>query len=342
MDEMKPFLAKVADGNSLSREEAGQAFDIIMSGRATPSQIGAFLMALRVRGETVDEITGAVAQMRDKMTRVSAPVDSVDIVGTGGTGTKTYNISTCSAMVMAGAGAHVAKHGNKALSSLSGSGDVLSSLGVNLAQDPDGVSQCINEANIGFMFAPNHHAAMRFVGPSRVEMGIRTIFNLLGPLSNPAGVTRQLVGVFDPHWLHPFAETLRNLGSEMAWIIHGAGGLDEISITGESHVVQLKNGLISEFTIKPEDVGLKRAAMDDIRGGTGDDNAKALRALLEGEKSAYRDIVLMNAAAGLYVADKVDSYEDGIALAAETIDSGKALAALDRLVEVSNRTGKSE
>lgn len=337
MDEMKPFIAKVADGASLSRSEAADAFDIIMSGKATPSQIGAFLMALRLRGETVDEITGAVSQMRAKMTTVNAPNDSVDIVGTGGTGTKTYNISTCSAMVMAGAGVHVAKHGNKALSSLSGSGDVLSSLGVNLAQDPDGVTRCINEANIGFMFAPNHHSAMRFVGPSRVEMGVRTIFNLLGPLSNPAGVKRQLVGVFNAHWLKPFAETLRNLGSEMAWIIHGADGLDEISITGESSIIQLKDGKISEFTVKPEDFGLSRASMDDIRGGTGDDNAKAMRALLEGEKGPYRDIVLMNAGAGLLVADKVKSYEDGIALAAQTIDSGKALAALEKLIEVSNR-----
>lgn len=336
MDDMKPFLAKVADGASLSREEAATAFDIIMTGRATPSQIGAFLMALRVRGETVDEITGAVAQMREKMTPVTAPQGSVDIVGTGGTGTKTYNISTCSAMVMAGAGVPVAKHGNKALSSLSGSGDVLTSLGVNLAQDPEGVARCINEAGIGFMFAPNHHAAMRFVGPSRVEMGVRTIFNLLGPLSNPAGVTRQLVGVFDPHWLHPFAETLKTLGSEMVWVIHGAGGLDEISITGESQIVELKDGIISERTITPEAVGLTRASMDDIRGGTGEENAKALKALLEGEKSAYRDIVLMNAAAGLYVAGKVSSYEDGIGLAAQTIDNGKALAALNKLIEVSN------
>lgn len=336
MDDMKPFLAKVADGASLSREEAATAFDIIMTGKATPSQIGAFLMALRVRGETVNEITGAVAQMREKMTPVTAPEGSVDIVGTGGTGTKTYNISTCSAMVMAGAGVPVAKHGNKALSSLSGSGDVLTSLGVNLAQDPDGVARCIKEAGIGFMFAPNHHAAMRFVGPSRVEMGVRTIFNLLGPLSNPAGVKRQLVGVFDPHWLHPFAETLKTLGSEMVWVIHGAGGLDEISITGESQVVELKDGTIRDLTITPEQVGLTRASMDDIRGGTGDDNAKALKALLEGEKGAYRDIVLMNAAAGLYVAGKVASYEDGIGLAAETIDNGKALAALNKLIEVSN------
>ncbi|MCT4656027.1 MAG: anthranilate phosphoribosyltransferase [Cohaesibacter sp.] len=337
MEEMKPFLAKVAEGESLSQEEAGQAFDIIMSGQATPSQIGAFLMALRLRGETVDELTGAVTQMRAKMSTVSAPQGSVDIVGTGGTGTKTYNISTCSAMVMAGAGVHVAKHGNKALSSLSGAGDVLTSLGVNLDQDSDGVTRCINEANIGFMFAPNHHSAVRHVGPSRVEMGVRTIFNLLGPLANPANVNHQLVGVFDPHWLMPFAQTLRNMGSEFAWIIHGAGGLDELSICGESQIVQLKDGVISERVITPEEVGLKRAPMEAIRGGTGDDNAKALRAVLEGEKGAYRDIVLMNAAAGLLVGGKVEAYADGIELAAQTIDNGKALAALETLIEVSNR-----
>ena len=241
-------------------------------------------------------------------------------------------------MVMAGAGVHVAKHGNKALSSLSGSGDVLSSLGVNLAQEPEGVSRCIKEAGIGFMFAPNHHSSMRFVGPSRVEMGVRTIFNLLGPLSNPAGAKRQLVGVFDPVWAMPFAKTLKTLGSEFVWVVYGEGGLDEISTLGETKVVEVKDGAIREFTLTPEEVGIKRATIEDIRGGTGDDNAKALTALLEGEHGAYRDIVLMNAGAGLLVAGKVDSYEDGIALAAETIDNGKALAALKKLVEVSNNT----
>ncbi|WP_373236089.1 anthranilate phosphoribosyltransferase [Cohaesibacter celericrescens] len=337
MDDMKPFLAKVAAGNNLSQQEATEAFDVLMSGKATPTQIGAFLMALRLRGETVDEITGAVVQMREKMTRVVAPDGALDIVGTGGTGTKTYNISTCSALVIAAAGVPVAKHGNKALSSLSGSGDVLSSLGVNLAQDPDGVSRCITLANIGFMFAPNHHSAMRFVGPSRVEMGTRTIFNLLGPLSNPADVKHQLIGVFDPHWQLPFAQTLKNLGAETIWVVHGEGGLDEISTLGETTIVQLKDGAISEFTITPEQFGIKRATMEDIRGGTGDYNAKALTELLEGQTGPYRDIVLMNAGAGLVVAGKVDNLQDGITLAAETIDSGKALETLKTLVDVSNR-----
>lgn len=338
MEEMKPFLAKVADGNALNQSEAWQAFDIIMSGKATPSQIGAFLMALRLRGETVDEITGAVSQMRAKMSTVDAPENAVDIVGTGGTGTKTYNISTCAAMIMAGGGISVAKHGNKALSSLSGSGDVLSSLGVNLEQDSQGVTRCIKEANIGFMFAPNHHSSMRFVGPSRVEMGIRTIFNLLGPLANPANVKHHLIGVFDPQWLEPFAQTLKNLESKMAWIIHGEGGLDEISTLGETQIVQLKDGEITRFTISPEDVGLPRAKMEDIRGGTGDANAVALRAILSGEKGPYRDIVVMNAAAGLLIGGKVDSYADGVELAQQIIDNGDALNALNKLVAVSNQS----
>jgi anthranilate phosphoribosyltransferase len=272
------------------------------------------------------------------MSTVDAPENAVDIVGTGGTGTKTYNISTCAAMIMAGSGISVAKHGNKALSSLSGSGDVLSSLGVNLEQDSQGVTRCIKEANIGFMFAPNHHSSMRFVGPSRVEMGIRTIFNLLGPLANPAGVKHHLIGVFDPQWLEPFAQTLKNLDSKMAWIIHGEGGLDEISTLGETQIVQLKDGEITRFTISPEDVGLPRARMEDIRGGTGDANAVALRAILSGEKGPYRDIVVMNAAAGLLIGGKVDSYADGVELAQQIIDNGDALNALNKLVAVSNQS----
>nr|WP_321456970.1 anthranilate phosphoribosyltransferase [uncultured Cohaesibacter sp.] len=338
MEEMKPFLAKVAEGKTLSREEAVEAFDLLMSGRATATQIGAFLMALRMRGETVEEITGAVSQMRDKMVPVIAPADVVDIVGTGGTGTRKYNISTCSAIIMAAGGVPVAKHGNKALTSKSGSGDVLTSLGVNLAQSPEGVAQCIKEAGIGFMFAPNHHSSMRFVGPSRVEMGTRTMFNMLGPLTNPAGAKRQIIGVFAPEWLRPVAEVLKNLGSEYIWVVYGAGGLDEISTLGETKVVELKNGEITEFTLKPETYGLKRVTIEDVRGGTGDENAKALTALLEGEKGPYRDIVLMNAAAGLLLGGKVESYEKGIELAAELIDSGKALATLKKLIEVSNHT----
>ncbi|WP_319485145.1 anthranilate phosphoribosyltransferase [uncultured Cohaesibacter sp.] len=337
MEEMKPLLAKVADGKCLSQQEAANAFDIILSGEASPAQMAALLMGLRLRGETVDEITGAVSKMREKMLRVDAPEDVVDIVGTGGTGTKKYNISSCSAVVMAAGGVKVAKHGNRAVSSLSGSGDVLSTLGVNLQQDSAGVTRCIEEAGIGFMFAPNHHTAMRFVGPTRVELGIRTIFNLIGPLSNPAGATRQVLGVYDPKWLVPFAETLRNLDGKFIWAVYGAGGLDEISTLGETQVAQLKDGEITEFTLVPEDYGIKRVTIEDVRGGDCQHNAKALTAVLEGEKGAYRDIVLMNAAAGLLLGDKVSDYKEGIALAAELIDSGKALATLKKLVEVSNR-----
>ena len=339
MDGLKPILAKVADGTCLTREETSDAFDIILNGEATQAQMAAFLMALRLRGETVEEITGAVIKMREKMIPVKAPADAVDIVGTGGTGTKKYNISTCAALVMAAAGVTVAKHGNRAVSSLSGSGDVLSSLGVNLNQEPEGVTHCIEEAGIGFMFAPNHHTAMRFVGPTRVELGIRTIFNLIGPLSNPARARRQLLGVYHPKWLMPFAQTLQNLDSETIWAVYGEGGLDEISTLGESRVVELKNGEIKQFVITPEEVGIKRASMAQIRGGSGDHNAKALTALLEGEKGPYRDIVLMNAAAGFVVAGKVDIYADGIELAAETIDNGKALSTLKTLVDISNRVG---
>nr|WP_321459147.1 anthranilate phosphoribosyltransferase [uncultured Cohaesibacter sp.] len=338
MEEMKPFLAKVAEGVPLSQQEASAAFDIILSGNATPAQMAALLMGLRLRGETVDEITGAVAKMREKMLRVDAPADVVDIVGTGGTGTKKYNISSCAAMVIAAGGVKVAKHGNRAVSSLSGSGDVLSTLGVNLQQDSAGVTRCIKDAGIGFMFAPNHHTAMRFVGPTRVELGIRTIFNLIGPLSNPAGATRQVLGVYDPKWLVPFAETLRNLDGKFIWAVYGAGGLDEISTLGETKVAELKDGKISEFTITPEEYGIKRVTIKDVRGGDCQHNAKALTAVLQGEKGPYRDIVLMNAAAGLLLGDKVSDYKDGITLAGELIDSGKALATLKNLVEVSNQT----
>ncbi|WP_319531726.1 anthranilate phosphoribosyltransferase [uncultured Cohaesibacter sp.] len=337
MDDMKPFLAKVAEGLTLTQDEAADAFDIILEGKASPAQMAALLMALRLRGETIEEITGAVIKMREKMTGVDAPAGVVDIVGTGGTGTKKYNISTCSAMIMAAGGVLVAKHGNRAVSSRSGASDVLSSLGVNLDQSPEGVIRCINEAGIGFLFAPNHHKAMRFVGPTRGEMGIRTLFNLIGPLSNPAHAKRQLLGVYDPKWLEPFALTLKKLESDMIWVVYGAGGLDEISTLGETKVAELKDGVIREFTLVPEDYGLKRVTIEDVRGGTGDENAKSMIALLEGEKGPYRDIVLMNAGAGLLIGDKVKTYAEGIELAAELIDSGKALASLKKLIEVSNR-----
>lgn len=335
MPELKPLIAKAANGESLSHEEARAAFEILMSGEATPSQIGGFLMALRVRGETVAEITGAVETMRSKMLPVSGPADAIDIVGTGGDGLGTYNISTLASLITAGCGVPIAKHGNRALSSKSGTADTLSVLGVNLEIGPELISRCIREAGIGFMFASMHHAAMRHVGPSRVELGTRTIFNLLGPLSNPAGAKRQLLGVFAPKWLEPIAEVLRDLGSETVWVVHG-DGMDEITTTGVTHVTALENGKIRSFELTPKDFGVSPATIDDLKGGDGVHNAAALRAVLGGAKNAYRDISLCNAAAALVVAGRAETLADGMTLATRSLESGEAAAALDRLVAISN------
>ncbi|QPC92891.1 anthranilate phosphoribosyltransferase [Mesorhizobium sp. INR15] len=335
MSALKTHIAKVATGTALSFEEAREAFDIIMSGDATPGQIGGFLMALRVRGETVSEISGAVATMRAKMLRVEAPAGAIDIVGTGGDNSHSVNISTASAFVIAGSGVPVAKHGNRGLSSLTGSADVLIALGVKIDIAPEMIGRCIHEAGVGFMFAPAHHPAMKHVGPTRVELGTRTIFNLLGPLSNPAGVSRQMVGVFLPEWIMPVAETLKALGAEHAWVAHG-DGYDEITTTGETQVAELVGGEIRTFTLTPEAVGLKRHTKDELRGGDAAYNAKALRDMLGGAAGAYRDTVLMNAGAGMVVAGKATTLADGIATATQAIDSGRALAVLDRLIEISN------
>ena len=335
MSELKPLIAKVANGESLSRDQSRQAFDILMSGEATPSQIGAFLMALRVRGETVDEIVGAVSSMRSRMLPVVAPADAVDIVGTGGDGIGTYNISTLASIIVAGTGLPVAKHGNRALSSKSGTADALSALGVKLDIGPQLIARCINEAGLGFMFAQLHHSAMRHVGPTRVELGTRTIFNLLGPLSNPAGAKRQLLGVFSPHWLVPLAEVLRDLGSESIWVVHG-DGMDEITTTGVTHVAALENGKIRTFDLTPKDFGVDTAAMDDLKGGDGIANAAALRDVLGGRKNAYRDISLCNAAAALVVAGRAETLSDAMKIATDALDHGKAAEVLDRLVAVSN------
>src|SRR5207249_2159071 len=262
MDELKALIAKVASGAALTLEESAQAFDRMMSGEATPSQMGGLLMALRVRGETVDEITGAVRTMRAKMLRVPAPADAIDVVGTGGDASGSYNISTCAAFIVAGAGVPVAKHGNRALSSRCGAADVLAALGVRIDLAPDAISRCIREAGVGFMFAPAHHPAMKHVGPIRGELGTRTIFNLLGPLSNPAGVSRQMVGVFLPEWIMPVAETLKALGADHAWVVHG-DGYDEITTTGETQVAELTGGEIRNFTLTPEAVGLKRHTKEE-------------------------------------------------------------------------------
>lgn len=336
MTDLKALIAKVATGASLTRVEARTAFDVMMSGEATPAQIGGFLMALRVRGETVDEITGAVEVMREKMLRVEAPAGAVDIVGTGGDGSGSWNVSTAAAFVTAACDVPVAKHGNRALSSKSGAADVLIALGVKIDLAPEKITHCLREAGVGFMFAPAHHSAMKHVGPARVELGTRTAFNLLGPLSNPAGVERQMTGVFARAWVEPIAHALAALGSKAAWIVHGSDGLDEITVTGETHVAELKDGKITTFVVAPEAVGLPRHAPEALKGGDGAHNAAALRALLDGAPGAYRDIVLMNAGAALVVAGRVATLAEGVARAAQAIDDGSARARLDALILASN------
>jgi anthranilate phosphoribosyltransferase len=335
-DDFKALIAKAASGASLTREEAARGFDRMMSGEATPSQMGGLLMALRVRGETIDEITGAVFAMREKMLRVHAPPEAIDIVGTGGDASGSYNISTCAAFIVAGAGVPIAKHGNRALSSRSGAADVLSALGVKIELAPDAVGRCIEEAGIGFMFAPAHHPAMKNVGPTRVELGTRTIFNLLGPLSNPAGVRRQMVGVFSRQWVEPLAQVLKNLGSESVWVVHGSDGLDEITITGPTYVAALEKGAVRTFEITPDEVGFARQKPEALRGGDAERNAKALTDVLKGGKGPFRDVSLMNAAAGLVVAGQAKTLKQGVEQAAQSIDTGAAKARLDMLVQVSN------
>jgi anthranilate phosphoribosyltransferase len=339
MDAFKPFVAKIATGARLTSDEARAAFDAMLSGEVTPAQMGGFLMALRVRGESVDEITGAVGAMRAKMLKVQAPAGAIDIVGTGGDGHGSYNVSTVSALIVAGCGVPVAKHGNRAASSRSGASDVLTALGVKIGIPAEQVAACIREAGVGFMMAQTHHAAMRHVGAARVELGTRTIFNLLGPLSNPAGVRRQLLGVFSREWLQPMAETLRALGSERVWLVHGSDGLDEVTTTGPTHVVELDNGAIRSFEIGPEHIGLPQAKLADLKGGDPSHNASALLAVLDGAHGPYRDIAVFNSAAALVVAGRAKSLKEGAAAAQQSIDDGKARAALDKLIVVSNASG---
>jgi anthranilate phosphoribosyltransferase len=336
MDDFKSIIAKVATGATLSRQEAASAFDRMMSGEATPSQMGGLLMALRVRGETVEEITGAVSAMRAKMLRVKAPPEAIDVVGTGGDGSGSVNVSTCASFIVAGAGVPVAKHGNRALSSRSGSADVLASLGVKIDISPEHVGRCVAEAGIGFMFAPAHHPAMKNVGPTRVELATRTIFNLLGPLSNPAGVTRQMVGVFSKQWVQPLAQVLKNLGSESVWVVHGSDGLDEITLTGPTFVAALEKGNIRSFEVTPEQAGLKCVAGETLKGGDAQANAIALKSVLDGMPSPYRDVALFNAAAALIVAGRAKDLKEGVALGTQSIESGAAASRLKHLVAVSN------
>jgi anthranilate phosphoribosyltransferase len=333
--EFKALLGRLAAGERLDEDTAAAAFDAMMSGNATPSQMGGFLMALRVRGETVAEITGAARTMRAKALAIDAPPDAIDTVGTGGDNSGSFNISTAAALVVAGCGVPVAKHGNRNFSSKSGSADILAALGVNIDADLSLVRRAIYEAKIGFLMAPRHHSATRHVAPTRVELGTRTIFNLLGPVSNPAGVRRQLVGVFSPEWVKPIAEVLGKLGSERAWVVHGEG-LDEITIAGTTQVASLESGRVTTFTVTPEDAGLPRGKLADIRGGDPAENAARLVALLEGETGTLRDVVLLNAAAALIIAGRAADLRAGVERAAQAIRDGSARQALARLVAITN------
>ncbi len=335
-DALKPLIHASAE-RALSRTEADQAFEILFEGAATPSQIGGFLMALRTRGETVDEYAAAAAAMRAKCRPVTAPSGAMDIVGTGGDGKGTLNISTATAFVVAGAGVPVAKHGNRNLSSKSGAADALTQMGLNVMVGPDVVTRCLEEAGIGFMMAPMHHPATAHVMPTRAELGTRTIFNILGPLTNPAGVKYQLTGAFSKELIAPMAETLGRLGSKRAWLVHGSDGTDELTITGISWVAGLsETGDVTEFELHPEEAGLPVHPFEAILGGTPEENAKAFRALLAGQVSAYRDAVLLNAAAALKVQGKADNLTEGVEMAKESIDSGAALSKVERLAAITS------
>lgn len=334
-DAIKPTLARLVDGQTLSGAEAKAFLAACLRGEPTPAQVSAALTAIRMRGETVEEIAAFAEAMREAALTLDHPYDVIDTCGTGGDGQHTYNVSTAAALVLAGAGLKVAKHGNRALSSKSGSSDVLAALGVNLAATPAQQRRALDEAGIAFLFAPAHHGAMRHVGPVRAEIGFRTVFNLLGPLSNPAGARRQVMGVYDPRLLEPLAEALGRLGAVRAWTVHGQG-LDELTTTGATEVAEWRDGAVRRFQVTPEDAGLARAGIEDLRGGEAEENAEALRALLAGAKGAYRDIVLLNAAAALVVGDRAADLREAAAAAAQVIDDGRAATALKRLVEATN------
>jgi len=335
-DVMKSSLLDLIDGDRPDPTIITACFDSIMNGEVSQIQMAAFLVALKMRGERVEDIAAAAGVMRAKATIIEAPAGAMDIVGTGGDGIGTYNISTATAFVVAGCGVPVAKHGNKAISSKSGAADVLSCLEINLDCDLALVSRALREAGVCFLMAPRHHSAMRHVGPVRAELGVRTIFNLLGPLANPALVQRIMVGVFDRKWLVPFAEALHRLGTTHAWVVHGADGLDEVTTTGQTHVAALEDGKVREFVIQPGDIGLPTATLDDRRGGSPQENATHLRALLDGATGPYRDVVILNAAAALVAGGHAPSLADGAAMASDSLDSGKAAAALAALVRITN------
>jgi anthranilate phosphoribosyltransferase len=338
--DFKGLIGVVAQGKALTQAQAEAAFGAIMAGEVTPAQIGAFLMALRVRGETVEEMTAAVKVMREKMTRISGPANAIDVCGTGGDHAGTLNISTPVAIVCAACNVAVAKHGNRAASSKSGAADVLAALGVNLEADMATLERALAEIGTCFLWAQKHHSAMRHVGPTRAELGTRTIFTLMGPMSNPAGVKRQLLGVFSADWLEPMAQVLRNLGTEHAWLVHGSDGLDEITTTGPTKVVELRHGAIRSFTIAPEDFGIARSDAAALKGGDAASNAQAIRGLFEGVQGPYRDIVLLNTAAALVIAERASDMPSALVLAADALDSGKAKRTLADLVRITNSSSK--
>lgn len=339
---IKDILRKLAQGSSLEQGTPlesvafADALALLSTPEATPAQQAAFLALLRGRGETVGEITGAATLLRETMLKVDAPADAIDIVGTGGDGHGTHNVSTCAAIVAAGCGLKVAKHGNRAVSSKSGASDVLAALGVKLDSPREIVTQAIHEAGVGFLWAPLYHPLMKAWAPIRADIGFRSIFNLLGPICNPAGVTRQIVGVFDQVWVAPIAHTLKNLGSQRAWVVHGSDGLDELTTTGITYVAELKNGQVRARNITPEDAGLPRAKLSDLAGGDAAANAAALKDVLAGKPGPYRDIVLLNTAAALIIAERTGTLPDGVAMAARAIDTGAAQSALDSLIKITN------
>jgi anthranilate phosphoribosyltransferase len=336
LSDLKPYLVLVAKGKALSQEEAEAAFAIIMEGQASDAQIGAFLMGLHLRGESVDEISGAARMLRARAETIEAPDDAIDTCGTGGDAKGSFNISTASALVTASCGVPVAKHGNRAQTSKSGSADVLAALGVNIEAEPALQQLALKQVNFCFLMAPRHHAAMRHVAKARQQIGIATIFNLVGPLTNPAGAKRQLVGVFDKVWVEPLAHVLDRLGLERAWVVHGCDGMDEITTTGPTYVAELKDGKVSSFEVTPEDAGLPRAASEGLLGGEANENAAMMRALLDGEKGPLRDIVLLNSAATLVISGRTGDLAAGVELAAQAIDEGKSRETLEKLVAITN------
>lgn len=335
-DELKALLNRVASGDTFSEDEIGAALELLMTDAASDVQRAAFLMALRVRGETIAEIAGAARMLRSRMRSVAAPAGTIDIVGTGGDGHGSYNVSTCAAIVAAGAGVIVAKHGNRSVSSRSGASDVLKALGVRIDIEPDAVARAIAHSGLGFMWAPIHHPAFKHWAAARAELKTRTLFNVLGPISNPANVTRQVVGVYDARWVEPIADALNSLGSEHAWVVHGGDGLDELTTTGASKVAEVKDGTVAVFEVVPEQAGLTRTSLASLKGGDAEENATAIRDLLDGQPGPFRDIVLLNTAAALVVADKAANLIDGVEIAARAIDTGAARAVLDKLVAITN------